>query len=96
MSAYEEAAGRAAFGLPTARKSGRAAWWPHVPVLRHVPADGAPYETQILGRAFATRDEAVAFASSYVERQRAVLAERLADPCKPRPSGGARPPRGPV
>lgn len=71
----------AAFPTPTARKTGRDPRWPYVPVLI---LPGQPDERvvtqQIRGKAFATRDEAVAHAAAVVEAMRLQLAKDLAKP----------------
>lgn len=72
ISAAVEAAD---FGRPSARKSGRRAEWPYVPVI---VANGR--QSQILRRAFATREEAVDHAAEHIAELRADLARRLALP----------------
>lgn len=68
----------AAFPTATARKTGRDPRWPYVPVLI-LPGERRVAQ-QILGKAFATRSEAVAHAVAVVEANRISLAKRLADP----------------
>lgn len=68
-------------GTPTAAKRGRNPEWPYVPVIDY-RADDRPhggFTTQIKGKAFRTRDEAVDYAASHIEAERASLARRLAD-----------------
>ena len=64
------------FGTASARKSGRNPRWPYTPVI--VWNDGTGHlrqdKRQVLGKAFETREEAIAFA----ERQIAYMRERLA------------------
>lgn len=62
------------FGAPTARKTGRNPAWPYVPVVLH-----GDRQEQILGKAFATRPEAVAHATKVISHRRTVLARQLAD-----------------
>lgn len=61
---------------PTARKAGRRSEWPYVPVL----VNAAGHTGQIRGRAFATRDEAIADAVAHIERAKAKLAADLVKP----------------
>lgn len=63
------------YGQPSARKTGRNPRWPYVPVLLH-----GHQQSQIMGKAFATRDEAIEYAASHVERLRSSLAAKLVDP----------------
>lgn len=81
MSLFEQiatAVEAAAFPTPTARKAGRDPRWPYVPVL--VLPGGRGVSQQILGKAFATRTEAVEYAAAVVEADRVSLAKQLADP----------------
>lgn len=66
----------------TAVKRGRRPEWPYVPVLVYGPTEGTPagYTAQIKGKAFADRDEAVAFAQGHIDRMTSTLAARLALP----------------
>lgn len=78
------AAARAAghFGRPTARKSGRDPRWPYVPVIdeTHLTDNHQTSTRQLLGVAYATRDEAVAAADRHIEALYSSLAARLAVP----------------
>jgi hypothetical protein len=64
------------WGTPGARKTGRRSEWPYVPIL----TNAAGHSGQIRGRAFATRDEAIADAAANIERARAKLAADLMRP----------------
>lgn len=66
----------------TAVRRGRRPEWPYVPVLVYAGTPDAPagYTTQIEGKAFADRDEAVACAQAHIDRLTDVLAARLALP----------------
>lgn len=78
-----EVAAAANFGTPTARKTGRNPKCPYVPVIKVVDTS-APFgghTSQVLRRAFATREEAIADAEAYIARQRALLERKLNDPC---------------
>lgn len=81
-----EAAAAADLGTASARKSGRNPTWPYVPVILHDVTDGPggrfirTRQEQILKRAFATRDEAVACAEAVIARRRASLEAKLAKP----------------
>lgn len=81
----DAAASDAAKSTPSAQKRGRNARWPYVPVILH--ADSGPHaraggirQEQILRKAFATRDEAINYAAEVIERRRADLERKLADP----------------
>lgn len=75
------AAAAADFGQPSAAKRGRNPKWPYVPVIQHTTGgkSGAGYTKQVLGKAFATRDEAVDHAAKVIAHQRVVLARHLAE-----------------
>lgn len=78
---FEAVAGAADFGQPSARKTGRRAEWPFVPVLLVTdPSNGVQSQQQLKGVAFATRAEAVDYATEHVAQARRALAERLAEP----------------
>jgi hypothetical protein len=72
-----EAAAAADLGTASARKAGRNPSWPYVPVLI---VHGGTVTSQIKGRAFATRAEAVAYAEAHIAAERAALACKLAEP----------------
>lgn len=78
--AVDEAVAAADFGKPTARKAGHDARWPYVPVIDHrredLPFGG--FTTQIRGKAFATRQEAVV--QGNIDNERDALRGRLLDP----------------
>lgn len=68
-------------GTATARKTGRTTTYPYVPVVRTTdPTTGTVRTKQILGRAFPTREEAVAYAEREIAARRTSLAEMLARP----------------
>lgn len=74
-----ETAAAADLGRPSARKAGRHPRWPYVPVI--IVNNGVrDTDNQVMGRAFATRAEAVACAERVIAQRRAVLAEKLAMP----------------
>lgn len=55
----------------SARKTGRNPQWPFVPVVICTPGDGSRgHTTQPRGKAFATREEAVAYADRYIDVNR--------------------------
>ena len=64
---------------PTAAKRGRNASFPWVPIRKYSDA-GLHQTSQIKGKAFATRDEAVEFASLMVEREKESLRMKLLKP----------------
>lgn len=70
-------------GRPSARKSGRDPRWPYVPVLLHDDSHGRPGHTrqeQLLGVAYETRGEAVAYAEGHLVGLRRDLERKLAMP----------------
>lgn len=69
-------------GTPTARKTGRDARWPYVPVIDYAgtPSSPKPHQEQVRGLAYATREEALAAAAHRIDRLRLDLAIKLADP----------------
>lgn len=70
------------FGVARARKRGRNPRWPYVPVVFH-PEPGRPdagYEKQILGNAYATREEALACAELHIDTARHGFRYRLQQP----------------
>ncbi len=67
------------FGSPSARKSGRRAEWPYTPVVVTTYESGNVHRQQVLGKAFATREEAVDHARAVIARHRGMIAEKLAD-----------------
>lgn len=71
------------FGRPTAARRGRNPAYPWVPIIDHGPQATGVHTTrtvQIPARAFATRDEAVAYAADHIDRVRGALAADLANP----------------
>lgn len=67
---------------PSAAKRGRNPKWPHVPVLIVGGGTSKPggYTQQIKGKAFATHEEAVAYAQLHIDNLRTSLEARLAMP----------------
>jgi hypothetical protein len=67
------------FGVATARKTGRDRRWPYVPVIRTTDADTSrTHVSQILKRAYETREEAIAYGEQRILAARENLAYRLA------------------
>lgn len=62
-----------------AAKRGRNPAWPYVPVIRWSDS-GYGQTQQIQGKAFATRDEAVAYAGRYIDALKSKMAANLAEP----------------
>ena len=74
---------RANFGKPSAAKRGRWKDLPYVPVVDFGERKIGVHVThtkQLMGLAFATRDEAVSSAETYIARERKMLAKKLAEP----------------
>lgn len=72
------------FGRASAAKRGRNPNWPWVPVVDYGEQAIGPNATrtkQIPGRAYATRDEAVACAERCISRAREHMRARFLDPC---------------
>lgn len=66
-----------------AAKRGRRPEWPYVPIIDHGEQVTGVHRTrteQIKGKAFASREEAVAYAERVIESRRLYYARRLADP----------------
>lgn len=84
MDEIAKAAARAYAGhVATARKAGRRKEWPYVPVIDRDPNERGcerVHTMQVKGRAFATRDEAVADARRFIDGLVASLAARLREP----------------
>jgi hypothetical protein len=76
----EEAARGADLGKPSARKAGRNTTWPYVPIIITTDDVGFERQSQILGQAYETRDEAVLAASRHIDALRRQLAGNLAQP----------------
>lgn len=74
-----QAAANANLGRPTARKSGRDARWPYVPVVV-ISDDVRDIECQVRGLAYATRSEAIDAAEKHIARERAELERKLSLP----------------
>jgi hypothetical protein len=72
---------KVAFGTATASKRGRNPKWPYVPVITYGDDVGRQHTEQILGVAYATREEAIARAQKGLDSARRLLAKKLADPC---------------
>lgn len=70
-------------GRPSAAKRGRNPKFPYVPIIDYGEQDTGSHVTktrQILGKAFATRDEAVEYARVYIAASRRQLAAQLLEP----------------
>jgi hypothetical protein len=67
-----QAAASADFGQPSARKTGRNPEWPYVPVIMH-----GYRQQQVLGLAYATRQEAIAAAENHIQGLREDLERKL-------------------
>ena len=81
MTIYEQIAADADFGRAAARKTGNNPCWPYVPVVITAhPITRWPRQEQLSGKAFVTREEAVAYAESHIARLRADLARKLGEP----------------
>lgn len=63
-----------------ARKRGRNPKYPYVPILVHTDDVGTKRESQILGVAYETADEALAAGERVVAQRAKILEEKLADP----------------
>jgi hypothetical protein len=74
------AAAAADLGTPSARKSGRNPRWPYLPVVVTTDEAGVTRTAIIRKKAFATREEAVEYATRHIDSLRDSLARRLADP----------------
>jgi hypothetical protein len=81
--AAAEVAAKVDFGKASANKRGRNPKFPYVPVVIHSYTDRpGTYQSQILGRAYVTRQEAVAMAEAQIAHLRAKLATDLVNPCQ--------------
>lgn len=70
------------FGKASAAKRGRNPKWPYVPIIdygKQAVGSHCTRTEQIRGKAFATRDEAVAYAQKHIDRARTLLAENLGE-----------------
>ncbi len=67
------------FGRASAAKRGRNPSFPYVPVIDHSDERRTRTE-QILGKAFATRSEAIEYATKVIEHRRETLYINLLDP----------------
>lgn len=71
-------------GTASARKSGRNSRFPYVPIVKLAGVDsigqGTAQTRQLLGKAFANREQAVEYAQMHLDALRDDLAERLAIP----------------
>lgn len=78
-AAIRAAAEAANLGVATHRKTGRHHQYPYVPVVRHTEGGlhGYGYDEQLLGRAYPTKDEAVAHAQAAINQRRAHLGGQL-------------------
>lgn len=71
----------AAVGTPSAAKRGRSPQWPWVPIIDLSALQSRGLKTQqVCGKAFATREEAVAYAERVIASRKAALEKALADP----------------
>lgn len=66
-------------GTATARKTGRDARWPYVPVIAHSDSPRG-HVTQIRGLAYATRTEAIEAGQAHLDALRAKIAVDLTRP----------------
>ncbi len=70
------------FGVASAAKRGRNPKFPYVPIVKF--NDGGPsgigHTSQVLAKAFVTRDEAIAHAQKVIDAERRAFARRLAMP----------------
>lgn len=66
-----------------AQKRGRRAEWPYVPVVRHYepgPQLAGYRNEQITGRAYTTREEAIAYAQLVIDHRATEFRKKLTDP----------------
>jgi hypothetical protein len=75
MLTVEEVIANYPFGKATAMKRGRCSPWPYVPVVDH-----GDRTEQIRNRAFATRDEAVAYCQRVLDARRDELKRKFEEP----------------
>lgn len=75
--AIAEAVAAAPRGRASAAKRGRRAEWPYVPVVIRTDDVGVERSGQVLGVAFATREEAVAAAQASIDAAGESLARKL-------------------
>lgn len=71
------------FGKPSAAKRGRNPRWPYVPIIDFGEQPTGIHRTrteQIRGRAFAEREEAVAYAGRVIAARKADMERKLAEP----------------
>lgn len=82
MRTPEQVAAEFNFGKPSAAKRGNRSEWPYVPVVDYGRQKTGPFQRtkQIMGRAFATREEAVAYSEKCIAAWREDLARRLREP----------------
>lgn len=77
MRSPEQIAAEANFGKATAAKRGRRKEWPYVPIIETRVSPHRTITQQIKGRAYATREEAIACAAKVIEYRRTHLATQL-------------------
>jgi hypothetical protein len=78
MAAEAVAARPERFGTASASKRGRNQKWPYVPVVKS--ATGTT--SQVLGLAYATRQEALDKAQAHIDHLKTMTINRMADPCQ--------------
>lgn len=71
---------RMVLGSPSAAKRGRNAQWPYIAVIKDYLGRPGATHNPMGRRAYATRDEAIAAASQYIEASRAKLRHDLGQP----------------
>lgn len=79
----DEAVAGEKFGTASAAKRGRNSAFPYVPVIDHGEQATGVHRTrteQIIGLAYATRDEAVAIAAKTIAARRDMLCQKLSSP----------------
>lgn len=68
------------WGKATAAKRGRNPAWPYVPIIDHTANTIKQRTEQIKGKAFKTRDEAIAYAQQVIDARKSQLEKNLAEP----------------
>lgn len=77
-----EAAVHTAYGHYKAQtvKRGRNPAFPYVPIYRFADSNGNAQTTQIKGKAFANRDDAIAYAQRYINALKRTMRDHLQEP----------------